>query len=119
MANATTSFGASSRQVKTVTALPEFDRETKMIRRCMALCEIKHCIGDYFALDFTFPSPCIMTAEYTNLMAHPGVVKVTTDEAPNGKYGTFRHVVITNIPWLIQLTRDSPNAATIPTLSLD
>ena len=49
------SFGEKSRQVKAVTNLPEFDQETKMIRRCLALCEVKHCLGDFFALDFTYP----------------------------------------------------------------
>jgi hypothetical protein len=52
-------------------------------------------------------------------MAHPGVVKVTTDEDKGGSAYTFRHVMITNIPWLVQLTQDSPKAATMATLSWD
>ena len=58
------SFGEKSRQVRVVTSLPEFDQETKMIRRCLALCEVKHCLGDFVALDFTYPPP---------LLPHEGV----------------------------------------------
>ena len=63
-----------------VTSLPEFDRETKLILRCLAVCEVQHCLGDFFALDFTYTSPCSPTKEYSSLFAHPGVVRVTTEE---------------------------------------
>ena len=111
-------------QVRALTAMTEFVQEVKLARRCMALCEIKHCIGDYFALDFTFPSPCFLVEEYKRLVGHPGAVRVTTDEtvlwglssdghhvrsvASGGPGNFFRHGLITNVPWLVQLTRDSP-----------
>ena len=58
------------------------------------------------------------TNEYKELQRKPGVY-CTTDEDGGRQCVPFRHMVLTNVPWLYSLTMGSPKADQVPTLSWD
>ena len=95
------------------------------MHRCLSLALIKHALGDYFSLEFPWPHPSVDTEPYRELVKQPGVFIVTADVAQKGEtstggsqaqpsYHMRRFQLITNIPWLVQLSRDYPKATRCP-----
>ena len=104
-----------------------FVEELKLVTRCLALCGVKHAIGDFFTIDLTWPSPIHDHASFLELANQPGVYQVTMDTktgpqspgTPGEEAPLFRHMILTNIPWMWQLSRDIGTAAYAPTFSWD
>jgi len=108
-------FGDGHPKVIAQNRSQEYLQELKVVIRCFSLCGIKHAIGDFFAIQVMWPNPVVEAPCYRELVSHPGVDRVTTDERTAD--GWHRRLLITNVPWLATLTRDSEVAMKEPTLS--
>ena len=74
----------------------------RLVQRCLSLCAIKHAIGDFFAINLTWPNPVTETPVFKELIGTPGVYQITTDQATEDSetgQQPFRHLMVTNVSW--------------------
>ena len=70
------------------------------------LCAIKHMCGDWFSIEHIYPSTLLEQDSYKELLAMPGVYMFTFDNCEYGEEYRHRQCLITNQPWLAELSRD-------------
>ena len=73
-------LGVDHGRVKTLLRSERFVEEMKLVNRALALCLIKHAIGDFFSIELTWPNPAQELEAYKELASCPGVYQVTTDD---------------------------------------
>ena len=69
-------------------------------------------------MNLTWPNPVSDNPVFKELVNQPGVYQVTSDEEEWAGQ-PFRHMIVTNVSWLWQLTKDSKIAHKYPTFSWD
>ena len=72
-------------------------------------------LGTFFSIDLSWPNPVRETPAFKELVAQPGVFMVTTDEEQGGE--VIRRALLTNVPWMMTLSKDSRRAHQQPTLA--
>ena len=76
--------------------------------RSVALCEIHHAVGDFFTIEHIYPSYVLELDRTKALLELPGVWLLTWDNCAYGGTYRRRQFLITNLPCLVQLSRDCP-----------
>ena len=111
-------YGSDHRWTRAAVRSEAYVEELRITTRCLSLAAIKHAIGDFFSVELSWPNPVQELPQYRELADQPGVYRVTTDEPVDGEgLAVTRRLLSTNVPWLWQLTRDSPMTHRQPTLS--
>ena len=77
-----------------------------MTNMTLSLCRIQHSVGDANSVVFPYPSRALEMAAAQELMSLPGIFAVTYDHCAYGQFQCNRQMLITNQPWLADLSRD-------------